>query len=65
MKKIDLEIEAGNKVGIVGRTGSGKSTTALTLSRIIEIEEGTIEIDGVDISKVGLEKLRSKVTVIP
>lgn len=65
LKKIDLEIKAGNKVGIVGRTGSGKSTTALTLSRIIEIEEGIIEIDGIDISKVGLEKLRSKVTVIP
>ena len=42
------------KVGIVGRTGAGKSTIALTLSRIIELESGNIEIDGIDIAKVGL-----------
>lgn len=53
------------KVGIVGRTGAGKSTVALTLSRILELESGSIEIDGVDISKVGLHRLRSKVTTIP
>jgi len=53
------------KIGIVGRTGAGKSTIALTLSRILEIESGFIEIDGKDISKVGLQRLRSKVTMIP
>lgn len=42
------------KVGIVGRTGAGKSTIALTLSRILELESGSIEIDGIDISKIGL-----------
>lgn len=53
------------KVGVVGRTGAGKSTLGLTLSRIIELESGAILIDGVDISKVDLHLLRSKVTVIP
>jgi ABC-type multidrug transport system fused ATPase/permease subunit len=53
------------KVGVVGRTGAGKSTLGLTLSRIIELESGAILIDGVDISKVDLNLLRSKVTVIP
>jgi ATP-binding cassette subfamily C (CFTR/MRP) protein 1 len=42
------------KVGVVGRTGAGKSTLALTLSRLIELEEGSITIDGVDISTVKL-----------
>ncbi len=53
------------KVGVVGRTGAGKSTLGLTLSRIIELESGAIFIDGVDIAKVDLHLLRSKVTVIP
>ena len=53
------------KVGVVGRTGAGKSTLGLTLSRLIELESGSILIDGQDISKVSLRHLRSKVTVIP
>jgi len=53
------------KVGVVGRTGAGKSTICLALSRIVELCAGSIEIDGVDISKVPLAKLREKVTVIP
>ena len=53
------------KVGIVGRTGAGKSTIALAMSRILELESGNIQIDGVSIRDVGLDKLRSKVTMIP
>lgn len=53
------------KVGIVGRTGSGKSTIAQTLSRLLELEGGNIKIDNVDIRKVGLKHLRQKVTMIP
>lgn len=65
LKKLSFEIPKGSKVGIVGRTGAGKSTICLTLSRIIEPENGCIEIDSIDISKVDLATLRKKVTVIP
>ncbi|KAI8372497.1 hypothetical protein BD560DRAFT_446485 [Blakeslea trispora] len=53
------------KIGIVGRTGSGKSTMALSLFRLIEADGGSISIDGIDISKIGLHDLRSKITIIP
>ena len=63
---IDLDFEPCEKIGIVGRTGSGKSTILLTLMRILELEkDSTIEIDGVDISKVGLYELRKRVEIIP
>ena len=53
------------QVGVVGRTGAGKSSLTLALFRIIEAAEGQITIDGEDISKLGLHKLRSRLTVIP
>ena len=65
LKKLTFVVEPGMKVGVVGRTGAGKSTLGLTLSRLIELESGSILIDGQDISKVSLRHLRSKVTVIP
>jgi ABC-type multidrug transport system fused ATPase/permease subunit len=43
---LNLVVEAGEKVGIVGRTGAGKSTIGLALTRIVELEEGKILIDG-------------------
>ncbi len=52
-------------MGVVGRTGSGKSTTLLCLLRIIESPKGQILIDGVDISQIGLDDLRRKITIIP
>jgi ATP-binding cassette subfamily C (CFTR/MRP) protein 1 len=58
LKDLTFDIEPGQKIGICGRTGAGKSTIALTLSRIIELEKGTIEIDGVDISSLNLKDLR-------
>ena len=55
LKNLSFKIEGGMKVGVVGRSGSGKSTTALALPRIIELDEGSsIEIDGKDISKISL-----------
>jgi len=52
-------------VGVVGRTGAGKSSIALALFRILEAAEGSIVIDGVDIAGLGLHDLRSQLTVIP
>lgn len=54
-----------HQVGIVGRTGAGKSSLTLGLFRIIEAAEGQILIDGVDIAQLGLHELRSRITIIP
>lgn len=53
------------QVGIVGRTGAGKSSLTLSLFRIIESAGGCISIDGIDISTLGLHTLRSRITIIP
>ena len=65
LRGIDLIIESGEKVGICGRTGAGKSSLTLSLFRIIEATEGQILIDGVQISDLGLHELRSKIAIIP
>ncbi|KAL4122728.1 hypothetical protein QTP88_015009 [Uroleucon formosanum] len=65
LKGLDLIVEGGQKVGIVGHTGAGKSSLTLSLFRIVEAAEGSILIDGVDISKIGLHTLRNRLTIIP
>lgn len=65
LKTINLNIKPKEKVGVVGRTGAGKSTLSLALFRLLESTEGSIEIDGVDISKIGLYDLRSHLSIIP
>ena len=65
LKDLNFTIEASEKIGVVGRTGSGKSTIALCLFRILEPLKGRILIDNVDISEIGLSKLRSSITIIP
>jgi len=65
LKGLDIHIPARSKVGVVGRTGAGKSTLMVALLRIVELDSGRILIDGVDIRTVGLAKLRSKIAVIP
>lgn len=65
LRKLSFTAEPGQKVGVVGRTGAGKSTLCLALSRIVELTDGSIEIDGQDISEIALATVRSKMTVIP
>ena len=65
LRKIDFEIKPGEKIGVVGRTGAGKSSLALSLFRIIEPAGGSIRIDGLDISTIGLLDLRGRLGVIP
>ena len=65
LKGINFAVQDGEKVGIVGRTGSGKSSMMLGLLRILEAHEGRIIFDGIDISTVGLLDLRSRVSIIP
>jgi ABC-type multidrug transport system fused ATPase/permease subunit len=65
LHNLNFSVKPGEKVGILGRTGSGKSTLALSFFRFVEATEGRIVIDGVDISKIGLTDLRSKLTIIP
>jgi ABC-type multidrug transport system fused ATPase/permease subunit len=65
LKNINFHLQPGEHLGVVGRTGSGKSTISLCLFRILEAFSGKIFIDGVDISKVGLKKLRRSITIIP
>jgi ABC-type multidrug transport system fused ATPase/permease subunit len=65
LKGLNFKADKGLKIGVCGRTGAGKSTLGLTFLRILEIESGTIEIDGIDIKQVALQTLRERVTTIP
>ena len=64
LRNLNFIIRPKEKIGVVGRTGAGKSTIILSLLRILEVECGTIEIDRVDISNINLNELRKKITVI-
>uniref|UniRef100_A0A672M398 ABC-type glutathione-S-conjugate transporter n=1 Tax=Sinocyclocheilus grahami TaxID=75366 RepID=A0A672M398_SINGR len=65
LRNISLKVEGGEKIGIVGRTGAGKSSMTLCLFRLLEAADGEIVIDEVKISEIGLHDLRSKLTIIP
>ena len=64
LKKLNLTINPKEKIGIIGRTGSGKSTIVMSICRIIESFEGKILIDDIDISKINLDSLRHNITIV-
>jgi len=65
LKGLTFTAEKNQRIGVVGRTGAGKSTLSLALFRFLQSRSGSITIDGVDISTIGLHDLRSKLAIIP
>lgn len=65
LKGLTFSVERNERVGVVGRTGAGKSSLTLALFRFLEAREGSIHIDGLDISKIKLQALRSRLAIIP
>lgn len=65
LKGVTLDVHGGEKVGIVGRTGAGKSSILTVLLRLSEATRGIVRIDGVDVSKIGLEDLRRAIAILP
>jgi ABC-type multidrug transport system fused ATPase/permease subunit len=65
LQGLSFSVEGGQRVGIIGRTGAGKSSLALALFRFLEARSGSITIDGIDISKLKLFDLRNRLAIIP
>ncbi|KZW00021.1 ABC protein [Exidia glandulosa HHB12029] len=65
LNSISMDISPGEKIGVVGRTGAGKSSLLMCLYRIVELAGGSIQLDGIDISTLPLTDLRSKISIIP
>ncbi|KAK2805805.1 hypothetical protein FQN50_006081 [Emmonsiellopsis sp. PD_5] len=65
LQGLNMDIRGGERIGIVGRTGAGKSSIMSALFRITELSGGSIKIDGIDIATIGLNDLRSRLAIIP
>lgn len=65
LQGLSMHVNGGERIGIVGRTGAGKSSIMSTLFRLVEISGGSITVDGVNISTIGLYDLRSRLAIIP
>ncbi|KAK3945274.1 hypothetical protein QBC46DRAFT_277732 [Diplogelasinospora grovesii] len=65
LKNLNFTIEAGERIGIVGRTGAGKSSLAAVLFRLLDPREGSVRIDNLDISTLRLTQLRKRLAIIP
>ncbi|KAM0796432.1 ABC multidrug transporter [Usnea florida] len=65
LKGLNMNVAGGERIGIVGRTGAGKSSIMSTLFRLVELSGGSISIDGINIAQVGLKDLRTRLAIIP
>ncbi|CAK7891189.1 oligomycin resistance ATP-dependent permease Yor1p [[Candida] anglica] len=65
IKNLNFDVYPGEKIGICGRTGAGKSSIMTALYRLVELDGGSISIDGLNISELGLFDLRSRLSIIP
>ncbi|KAI6710055.1 ABC transporter [Diplocarpon mali] len=65
LQGLTMHVRGGERIGVVGRTGAGKSSIMSTLFRLVELSGGSITIDGLDISTIGLQDLRSRLAIIP
>ena len=64
LQNLSFNVAPGLKLGVVGRTGAGKSTMSLALSRIVDICAGQIKVDGVNLLDIDINQVREKITVI-
>ena len=65
LKGLTFTVEKGQRVGVVGRTGAGKSSLTLALFRILNVREGSVSVDGIDLSSIKLKHVRSRLAIIP
>lgn len=65
LKGVSLSIASGEKVGVVGRTGSGKSSLMIAILRLVELAAGEVLVDGLNLGQLGLNDVRKNITIIP
>ena len=65
LKGVTVTIKPGEKIGIAGRTGSGKTSLIMSLFRLVEPSSGTIEVDGINLAEIGMHEMRGRFSIIP